>query len=52
MHHHSTLVFLYIIIIEESERVGERRFQSWITLGDVQRVAIVGDGEQVGHRGL
>ena len=52
MEHHRTLVFLYIVVIEQSKRVGERRFQSWITLCDVQRVAVVGDGKQVGHTWL
>ena len=47
-----TLPALGIVVVEDTQVLGERGFQSWVTLADVQRVAIVGDIEQVAHRGL
>ena len=43
---------LYIIIVEESEIVRERRLQTRITFRDIERVAVVGDIKQVGHTRL
>ena len=45
-------MLLYIVVVEESEVVGERWLQSRISLLDVERIAVVGDVEQVGHGGL
>ena len=50
--HQGSLVLLYIVVVEESEVVGERWLQSRISLLDVERIAVVGDVEQVGHGGL
>lgn len=50
--HQGSLVLLYIVVVEESEVVGERWLQSRISLLDVERIAVVGDVEQVGHRRL
>ena len=46
--HDRTLVTLDIGVVEKLETVGERRFQSGVTLSDVHRVAVVPDIEQVG----
>ena len=43
---------LYIVIIEQAQRLCERRLQSRITPADVQRVAVVLDVYQIGHRRL
>ena len=47
--HDAALVVLYVVIIEQTEVLRERRLQSWVTLTDIQRVGIVGDVQQVGH---
>ena len=43
---------LNIVVIEQAEILGERRFQSGITLTNVQRVAVIGNIQQVAHRWL
>ena len=50
--HDGPLLAFYIVVVEKPEVVGERRFQSRITHGDIQRVAIVGDIEQLRHARL
>ena len=50
--HHATLVLLVVIIVEETDILCEGRFQSWVTLTDIQRVRIIGDIQQVAHAGL
>ena len=50
--HHGALVFLEIVVIEQTEILRERWLKSRITLRDVQRVAIISDIKQVAHRGL
>ena len=52
MRHDATLVVLDIVVIEQSETLRERGFQSCITLTNIQRVGVISDVEQVGHRRL
>ena len=42
-------MFLDVVVVFGTQIVGERRLQSGITLADVERIAVVGDVEQVGH---
>ena len=42
-------MFLDVVVVFGAQIVGERRLQSGITLADVERIAVVGDVEQVGH---
>ena len=44
-----TLVGLHVVVVEETEVLRERGFQSRITNLDVQRVAVVNDLKQVAH---
>ena len=46
------LIALCVVVVEEAEVLSERRLQPRVTLTDVHRVAVVGDVEQVAHRGL
>ena len=50
--HHGLHGLLEVASESGVEVVGERRFQSRITLGDVERVAVVGDVHKVGHAWL
>ena len=50
--HHSTLVLLEVIVVEQLEVLTERRLQTWVTTCNVQGVAIIFDIQQVAHRGL
>ena len=50
--HDALLMILYVIVVEGIEAVGERGFQFWVTFGDVHRVAIVCDIEQLRYAGL
>ena len=43
---------LYVVVIPQGEILRERWLQVRVTLGDVQRVGIVRDRQQVRHRGL
>ena len=52
MCHQRLLCFLEISTEEGVETIGKRRFQSWVTLSDVQWVAIVGNVHEVGHAWL
>ena len=47
--HDRTHVVLDECVIVQSQAIGERRLQARVTLGDVQRVAVVGDVKQVAH---
>ena len=49
MCHDATLVVLDIVVVEQAEVLGERGFQTRVTLFDVQGIGVVGDVEQVGH---
>ena len=46
---HLLVVVHIVIVVEQAQRLGEGGLQARITLGDVERVTIVGDVEQVGH---
>ena len=46
------LIALCVVVVEEAEVLSERGLQTRVTLTDVHRVAVVGDVEQVAHRGL
>ena len=46
------LMTLIVVVEAPVEPLGERRLQGGITAGDVQRVTVVGDGQQVTHRRL
>ena len=50
--HNSHLPLLDVVVVLGTQTVGEGRLQSRVTLGDVERVAVVGNVEKVGHRGL
>ena len=43
------LMGLHVVIVEQAEILSERGLQTRVTFLDVQRVAVVGDVEQVGH---
>ena len=45
-------MILDVVVIEQMEILSKRRFQPWITLTYVQRVAIVGNIQQIAHRRL
>ena len=47
--HHSALVLLEVVVVEEVEVLTERGLQTRVTFLDVQGVAVVGDVEQVAH---
>ena len=49
INHNTTFVSHNVVVVIGIERAGELRFQSRITLGDVKRVRIVGDVEQLRH---
>ena len=50
--HHSTLMLLEVVVIKEVEVLREGRIQFRITFCDAQRVTVIPDRKQVGHRGL
>ena len=52
MSHDAALVVLYVVVVEQPDILRERRLQSGVTLAHVQRVRVVSDVEQVGHRRL
>ena len=49
MRHNATLMILDIVVVEKTEILGERWFQSWVTLLDVEWIAVIGNIEQIGH---
>ena len=50
--HHSTLVLLEVIVVEQLEVLTERRLQARVTSCNVQGVAVIYDIQQIAHRGL
>ena len=52
IHHDGALALGDVVIVIDVEGVGELRFQTGISLRDVERVGVVGDVEQLGDVGL
>ena len=49
INHDTTLVTHNIVVVITIERTGELRLQTRVTHGDVKRIRVVGDIEQLGH---
>ena len=47
--HDRTFVFLDIVLVVDIQRVRELRLKSRVTLGDVERIRVVSDVEQLSH---
>ena len=47
--HYRALVFRDVVLVIHIERIGELRLQSRVTLGDVERVRVIPDGQQLGN---